>query len=42
LKRQAELNAELDMDKGQDEVLADDESMKDEEISKTIEEGNSL
>jgi N12 class adenine-specific DNA methylase len=42
LKRQAELNAELDMDKGQDEVLADDESIKDEEISKTIEEGNSL
>lgn len=28
LKRQFELNAKLDMDKGQDEVLADDESMK--------------
>ncbi len=37
-KRQAELNAELDIDKGQDQVLADDESMK----SENIEEDNSL
>lgn len=42
LKRQAELNAELDIDKGQDEVLADDESMKEEEVGETYEEENSL
>lgn len=36
-KRQFELNAELDMDKGGNEVLADDESMKSDETEQAIE-----
>lgn len=32
LKRQFELNAELDMDKGGDEILGDDDSMKEDEL----------
>ena len=41
LKRQFELNTELDMDKGGDDVLADDDSMKDPiSTEKDIEENS--
>ncbi|MGV8149453.1 MAG: helicase-related protein [Alkaliphilus sp.] len=42
LKRQFELNAELDMDKGQDEVLADDESMKENDSERDFNKTNDL